>query len=91
MCNHLEALVYNPVYVFYKMLSELKTLLNLKKKKSNESKVLVVYLNRDLLDQISQVWVIKGNAALRSPIHNQLSQHGALLSDLFGQTTSINP
>lgn len=49
-----------------------------------------LYLQRDLLDQVSLVGVIKGNALLRGPIHNQLPQHGALLSDLFGQAAGVN-
>ncbi len=51
--------------------------------------ICVSYLHGDLLDQVPQVWVIKGNVVLRSPVHNQLPQHGALLSDLFGQTAGV--
>lgn len=48
------------------------------------------YLHGDLLDQVPLVRVIKGDTVLRSPVHNQLRQHGALLSDLFGQTAGVN-
>lgn len=48
------------------------------------------YLHRHFLDQVPLIWVIKGDAVLWSPIYNQFSQHGALLSDLFSQTASVN-
>lgn len=48
------------------------------------------YLHGDLLDQVPLVRVVKWNVILRSPAHQQLPQHGSLLSDLFGQTTGVN-
>lgn len=48
------------------------------------------YLHGDLLHQVPLVWVIKGNAVLRRPVHNQLPQHGPLLSDLFGQAAGVD-
>lgn len=50
----------------------------------------MIYLHGHLLDQVSLIRVIKGDAVLRSPVYNQLPQHGALLSDLFGQTASVD-
>lgn len=50
----------------------------------------VGYLHGDLLDQVPLVGVIEGNTVLRSLVHHQLPQHGALLSDLFGQTAGVN-
>lgn len=48
------------------------------------------YLHGDFLDQVPLVWVIEGNAVLGSPVHDQLPQHGALLSDLLGQAAGVN-
>lgn len=48
------------------------------------------YLHGHLLDKVPLVWIVKGNAVLRGPVHDQLPQHGALLSDLFGQTAGVD-
>lgn len=54
------------------------------------NKLRVGYLHGDLLDQVPVVRVIKRNTVLRGSVHNQLPQHGALLSDFFGQTAGVN-
>lgn len=48
------------------------------------------YLHGHFLDKVSLVRVIKGDAVVRIPVYNQLPQHGALLSDIFGQTAGVD-
>ena len=47
-------------------------------------------LHGDLLDQVSLVRVVHGNAGHVGAVHHQPAQQGALLPDLLGQAAGVH-